>query len=224
MPGEIRLETPTSPDSLYLAREADLTEELLHRPAFTGDVLRLTDGKLGALVQHPCAMRRGVELAKRLLVCGLREWPSPPPDWSTGHFKRAFMPRLNENSYAIEFDDLDVIDRDDVAAATRVAVLSQSGVNLLVQRWIHHNSRVVIPTVTIDEQTSGPFEEADLLGEACSDLVNAGKDPHEALQMADAWLSGSQVDGGVSRRQLLGSAQERSTVRISMRRWLREIS
>ena len=78
---DVRLETPSNYDALYLARAGELVEFQL-RPAFTGDVYRLRD-RLVALVQHPCAMRKGTELVERLLVSEVvLNRGGVPADWS----------------------------------------------------------------------------------------------------------------------------------------------
>jgi hypothetical protein len=147
-----KLETPTDPAELYLARREDI-DGYLHRPWFTGDVVQLEDGRQVALVQHPYAMRRGTEIARRLLVCGVgRREGAAPRDWSTGHFKRMFLPEMDGPGLSsVEFEDIEVIDREDIATENRRVILSQTGVNLLVQRLIHHNNRILVPTITINE-------------------------------------------------------------------------
>lgn len=220
MSGAIQLETPINLDELYLATGAELVDFQM-RPAFTGDVFQLTDGRLVALIQHPCAMRRGASLTPKLLVCGVRDQiQNPPPDWSAGHFKKMFLPNLTGSNFVIDFDDIDVIPGSELGTATRLAILSTRGVNLLLQRWIFHNSRVVIPTITINIQSSGPFEEADLIQEAVESLTSGGRTINEAAQLADAWL-GESPNGSESRREELADPQHRSVVRAAMRKQLK---
>lgn len=207
MAEQARLETPRAPDELSMARGSEVGL-LAHRPVFTGDVLELADERLVAVVQHPCAIRHGHELAKRLLVCELRERKNPPPnDWSWGDYRRMFLPEMDGTSYAVEFDDVDVLPREVVEDVPRRAILAQVGVNLLMQRWVHHNTRVVVPTITIDDVTAGPFEEADLLGDACSDLVEAGIGPHDAVRRVDEWFGERSGRVGPARdaQQLAGA-------------------
>ena len=219
MPAEdVKLETPAQGEGIYLVQGDDIGE-LRYRPAFTGDVFRLQDGRNVALVQHPCAMRNGAQLAEKLLICRVLPYTQGiPADWSTGNFKRSFLPDLDGSNHTIEFVDLDVISRSELDAAERAAILSVRGVNLLVQRWIYHNSRVIIMTSTINAQTSGPYDEADLAGDACRELVDAGQDPQAAMLLVDDWL-GSVPDGGTDdRRRMLTDPQQKSAVRSSLRR------
>jgi hypothetical protein len=116
-------------------------------------------------------------------------------------------------------DNQDVLGRETLLPENRVAMLSSRGVNLLVQRWIYHNSRVTIPTITINSQVAGPFEEADLIQEATEDLVATGNfDDGKAANLVDEWLSMSESDGSAPRREILADPQQRSTVRTSLRR------
>ncbi len=69
-----------------------------------------------------------------------------------------------------------IVSPDQLQQAKRIACLSQFGVNLLLQRWIQHNSRVVVPTEKIDEATVSQFDEADLIE---PDLHRCGLAPFE---------------------------------------------
>jgi hypothetical protein len=218
----VSLETPSKASELYLAVTDEELEAFANRPVFTGDVLRLKSGQLVTLVQHPCAMRRGMALSPRLLVCGTKPFIQIPDDWSKGHFKRMFLPDMGARTLSIEFDDLDVVTRDDILEADRIAILSELGVNLLVQRWLHHNSRVIVPTITIHAQTTGPFEEADLVGEATDDLVEGGLSHEDAIRDVDEWLGLQQVESGPPRREMLNDPQSRGTIRSALRRHVRE--
>lgn len=212
-----RLETPAAAADLYHSQGPD-TADFQHRPAFTGDVLHLLDGRMVCPVQHPCTMRRGLRLQPKILVCAVGPFADRiPDDWSTGHFRRTFLPQMvGQEAYAVEFSDMDLVTAVEVGAADRVVILSAYGVNLLLQRWTNHNNRVVIPTMTINVQTAGPFEEADLVSEALDALIAAGDKYATAEAKVDAWL-GNRAGGGPSHRDRLSDAQSRSTVRRALR-------
>lgn len=97
---------------------------------------------------------------------------------------------------------------------TRVACLSLFGVNLLMQRWVHHNSRVVVPTWKYNDATVGVYEEADLTEEWCEDRLELGVSVHTATADCVAWLR--EEVGGRRRQMLLDDPQSRSTVRCQM--------
>jgi hypothetical protein len=138
-----------------------------------------------------------------------------------------FLPEMNEaGNFAVEFPEMELVTPAEIEGAERLVILSAYGVNLLVQRWTYQNNRVVIPTATINLQTAGPFEEADLVEEACSELTVKGEARHRAEAQIDDWLS-AHPTGALSRRERLNDPQARSTVRRELRsqldQWSREI-
>jgi hypothetical protein len=88
------LETPDDPESIYLARLDDVGE---HRPTFTGDIYRLGDGHMVMILQHPCALRRGVDLHPRLLVAPVSP-DSLRSNWAKAPFGTMPLPKLVESN------------------------------------------------------------------------------------------------------------------------------
>jgi len=229
------LESPGSNwDSLYRARGDEVVS---HRPIFTGDVfervevhgLGETKTKTVMVAQHPCALRyNGVDLHPRLAVVEVRTHRLiPAEDWS-GHVSKMPLPELiptvtsGRRNQAAFFDELYLASPEALAPEKRIACLSQTGVNLLLQRWVNHNSRVVIITARYQEVSSSAFEEADLIEEWCEDRLEAGLSVHDATVEAVKWLR-EDDGGGVTRQRLLEDPQSRSTVRSQMRAVLRSL-
>lgn len=213
----VNLETPDSEESLYVARGEDAALFEM-RPRFTGDVLQM-DADLGIILQHPCAIRRGIGLVDSLLLASVFSIEGPvPTNWAEGHFKKFFLPDLlgDGTNFSATFASPVVRSAADVASAERLAILSPQGVNLLLQRWVHHNTRVAIPTPTLNDVTVGPFEEADLVGDVCADLVEKGGSRAKAEVLLDAWL-GESHQGGSDRRTALEDPQQRSVIRQQAR-------
>jgi len=104
----------------------------------------------------------------------------------------------------------------------RVAILSQFGVNILLQRWVHYNSRVVVPTTTFFDQTSGVYEESDLIEEWCEERALAGIMIDIAAKECVDWLRETKPDS-TRRQDSLNSPQSRSAVRKELRIRLKEI-
>lgn len=221
-------------DTLYRARG---DEVVCHRPVFTGDVFdKVTVQSLGEIrtkkvmvLQHPCALRtNGVDLQPRLFVAEVRPHPVIPAEGWTGHVAKMPLPELvpmltsAKRHQAAFFDAPYLVGPNALNLDQRIACLSQAGVNLLLQRWVHHNSRAVIPTTTYQEVSSPAYEEADLIEEWCEERVEAGVDIHDAATEAVKWLR-EDAGGGVIRQQLLDDPQSRSTVRRQMRAALREL-
>jgi hypothetical protein len=231
------LEAPCGDDAdwslLYRARGDEVVP---HRPIFTGDVFEkvvvqypdgLTKHKNVIIVQHPCAMRsNGVDLVLRLLVAEVRNHRVISPGEWTGYGKNMPLPDLvptvetGRRNQAGFFDELHLVGPQ--ALQDRIACLSQLGVNLLLQRWIHHNSRVVVPTFTLNEVTSGVFEEADLIEEWCEDRTTSGDTVEQATKECVAWLR-EDGGGGLMRQRMLEDPQNRSGIRKQMRIALRAL-
>lgn len=181
-------EEPATWPALYLAVGPDVADG---RPTFTGDVYADVVPALGAepvsviVLQHPCALRvDGVRLVPRVLVAELRSRPAlTAKEWTT--FSR-WMPLPGLHPQVVErkkqlgaaFLELHIVDPS--ALVSRVACLSELGVNTLMQRWTHHNSRVIVETTKFGEVTGGPFAEAELVEEWCLDRAVAGLSTAEA--------------------------------------------
>ena len=228
-------DTPAHWSKLYRSRSDD--EVALHRPTFSGDVLTgtsvtLPDGTQttidAMIVQHPCALRSdGVKLNPGILVAEVRDHQEVRSEKWGGFLKRMPIPdiaRAPEGQKPLHraafFDVVHVA--SSARLGKRIASMSQFGVNLMLQRWVHHNSRVVVPTFTYNEQTSGVFEEADLVEEWCGELDGV-VDAEQATRDAVGWLREPSVPGGEMRQRLLADPQHRSQIRTDMRAHLRAL-
>jgi hypothetical protein len=225
---------PGLPDwgSLYRARGDEVQAR---RSIFTGDVyLKVEVQTLGAtrtrpvmILQHPCALRSdGITLHPRLLVAEVRTHPLiAAEDW-TRHVSKMPLPELipdatsGKRHQAAFFDDLYLVAPENLIPEKRIACMSQTGVNLLLQRWVHHNSRMVVPTWQYQETSSGAYEEADLIEEWCEERMQADVTAAEATVDAMTWLR-EDLDGVQTRQQRLGDPQQQSAVRREMRGALR---
>lgn len=212
-------------DLIYRARGDEVSET---RPVFTGDVyadvpLPGSTGKVKprvvAVLQHPCSMRKnGVDLVWQVLVAEVsarRELPEG--DWATGYFSLMPLPDLRPDvtssarHQAANFDNLYMVPPE--ALTSRIASLSPHGVNLLLQRWVHFSSRVIVPTEVFQVQTASFYEEADLIEDWC-DESNSG-DQRADVAACVAWLREDR--GGQTYQDLLKNTQMHSKVRKEMR-------
>lgn len=217
--------------SLYRATLNDVQES---RPVFTGDVFTdvavLGDPKVrisALLLQHPCALRaNGVDLVPRLLVAEVRAGDLIPPNKWNGNYKVMPLPELGGEGrhYQAHLREPYLVQPDALRSATRIACMSQIGVNLLLQRWVHHNSRVVVPTFEYQRTTAAQFEEADLVEDWCVDLAEEPSEIADETAAAHAWLRENSSTPGKRWQDLLEDEQTRSTVRIAMRKHIKELS
>jgi hypothetical protein len=214
-------------DILYLARGDD--ELVPHRPIFTGDVFKgvqvqppRAEAKVKTVmvIQHPCAMRPdGVALAESILVAEVRRFPVLPPDkWDTSG-KIMPLPDLlpdvasNRRHQAALFDNTYHVHPSDLL--NRTACLSPRGVNLLLQRWVYHSSRVIVPSFDFDAAISHVYEQADIIEEWCGIAIAGGRGLDEAINDAHEWLQ--EIDGGLTREKALQTPGRRSLIRRKAR-------
>jgi len=233
------LEAPCPPgssewDELYRARG---DEVVTYRPLFTGDICDHTpvitpDGqehtKTVMVVQHPCALRtNGIDLVGRLLVAEVRRHRViPSADW-TKFIKLMPLPDLvptvdtGMRHRAAFLSELYLADPSKLGP--RLACLSPLGVNLLLQRWVHQNSRVVVEAHRYNEVTCGPYEEADLTEDWCQERIGDGLTQDEATAECLDWLRQPHNEGGVLRQHLLADPQRRASVRQAARAHVRSL-
>jgi hypothetical protein len=221
-------------DELYRARG---DEVVAHRPAFTGDIFDTTqvltpDGtahtKTVMVVQHPCALRtNGVDLAGRLLVAEVRTHRVIPSEEWTNFIKLMPLPDLvpsvdtGRRNRAAFFSELYLADPNRLGP--RLACLSPLGVNLLLQRWVNHSSRVVVASHQYNEVTCGPYEEADITEDWCAERLPDGLNVREATAECLGWLRQTHTAGGPMRQQLLEDHQRRTLVRQAARAYVRSL-
>lgn len=226
------METPEDPADLYRACGDEIVTA---RPVLTGDVFNEvkiidTDGtthhKMVMVLDHPCSLRTdGVNLMPRLTVAEVRS--RQPGKWE-GCFNRFFLPAPfpgadgPKQPSAAFFDACYHISPEQLQAGTRLACLSNFGLNLLLQRRVHHFSRVVVPTFEFQNANEGVYEEADLIEEWCLDRELDGLKPLDAAAEAVSWLR--EEEDGARRQDLLKDSQRRSTVRRQARAHVRELS
>lgn len=216
--------------ALYRARGDEVAAT---RPIFTGDVftgveLPGSTGKIKArsvlVLQHPCSMRtNGVDLAWKVLVVEVANRKElDEQSWVGGHFNLMPLPGLRPDiasqsqHQAANFDNLYTV--APALLTSRIASLSPFGVNILLQRWVHYSSRVVVPTHTFHEQTVAFYEEADLIEEWCDEA--SSEDLQAATQACLNWLRTDR--DGSTYQELLKDPQSHSMIRRAMRKALKE--
>lgn len=231
---DVTLEFPGSdvnPDwaALYLYRGPEVVSA---RPVFTGDVffdvevqgVGAIEHKKVLVIQHPCALRsNGIDLTDSLMVAEVVPTKLMAVSQWSGNYRLMPLPELvdaGEQHYAGSFTSPYLAIPDSLDLAKRVACMSTLGVNLLLQRWVYYNSRVVVPTRNYDEAVSAQYEEADSIEEWCSIREPHGITVAAATIEAATWLS-DDGGGGIARRVQLENRQYRSNIRKAMRRYVK---
>lgn len=217
---------------LYLYRGNEVVEA---RPVFTGDVffdvevqgVGAVEQKNVLVIQHPCALRsNGVDLTDTLMVVEvIHDRLFKQSEW-LGNYRLMPLPELTDGDpphFSGAFTSPYLVIPNSLDPKKRVACMSPYGVNLLLQRWVYHNSRAAILTKIYDDATSAQYVEADGIEEWCTTRQNRGISIDEATLEATGWLN-DKAGSGVPRRDMLDNPQWRSNVRKAMRKFARELN
>lgn len=223
------LESPASPDDIYDARDEDVQP---YRPIFTGDVFEVIGEESPGtwmVLQHPCTLRgNGVDLVDTVLVA-----PVAPRSGLRSEMakEKLYLFPLRDlrgvgNHEAADFASVTVVASRLLSLDHRIAVLSQEGVNLLLQRWVHHNSRVVVHTDRFNTASLAEYEEADLAAEWAEARVDAGEDVASAQHSFHEWIRGpwTSEPNSDSRQIRLRVAAHQVAVRKAMRVHLKALT
>lgn len=209
------------PSQLYRALGTDVSQL---RPVFTGDVFQdvsfalpgaTTKPREFIVLTHPCSMRRdGVVLTKRLLVAVVKQRAVTAHGWPVdGMFDLMPLPDLDAEGgeFVAEFDNVAVVESSQLDRSKRVAVLELTGLNLLMQRFVHQLTRVVVATSEFANATLPLYEEIDLTEDWVSYATDQGHAADTAERTCHEWLRESV--GDKSRQEMLRDPQSRSFIR-----------
>jgi hypothetical protein len=226
------MEKPRSAADLYRALGDDVE---IARPILTGDVFVDVDvidadgsrRRMAVMIlDHPCSLRSdGVNLVPRLTTAEVTSVAEAGP-WR-GAYNRMHLPELrlgndrDRRHSAAFFDQCYQVSPAQPEAAHRIACLSTLGINLLLQRRVHHFSRVVVPTSKFQEVNEGVYEEADIVEEWCWLREEDHVKTLDAAAECMSWLR--EVNDGVRRQDLLKDQQQRSSVRQQMREKIKRL-
>ncbi len=174
------LEAPDRPELLYEYRQSDEPAPDT-RPLAQGDVLRsvaLPNGDvldLAMIVAHPCSMRQGGKLRERLVVAEVAAHQNVPArKWPTGFFDFFPLPELDDSGQPVSvyFHSLHSVVTQQLESCERVAVLTEYGQMVLLQRWIYHMARLVVDPQELTELIVPVQDELSMQ----MDWVEAGLD------------------------------------------------
>lgn len=236
---KLRLETPPLTQSgkdldwsaIWLYRGSGIAQRK-HRPVNTGDVfigvpvfdLGEAVTKSVMVLQHPCAIRSdGVELLDRILVVEVAEHVNmcTEGDWK-GNYNLMPLPRIHgskpdkDKHYAAFFERLYVTTPVALDRKLRRGAMSLEGICLLMQRWSHHNTRVVVPTKYFHNVVGPQYVETTGVEEWCATRMALGVEEVVAAAEANKWL-GQPGDIGIPYRKLLENPEYHNGVIKAMR-------
>ena len=135
------------------------------------------------------------------------------------------LPDLIETGvlYVADFDEIGRTSAEVLVAGTRVACLSDYGVNVLQQRLVWYMTRLEVPTHTFHDAFAHTLEEAELLEDWNDTVCGAGFPEEESTTKFDAFLC-SDMGGGRTLQNDLKDPQLRSAVRTACRTEARHLA
>lgn len=142
-----------------------------YRPFLTGDIFvdvevpGFDETQAVMIVGHPCGIRNGVELADRVPVVIVQDYQAvPPSQWPKGFFSKFPLPEIDGigASPAGELNELAMVASRNLERSKRRAVLSEPGILLLQQRFVHSLTRTVVQIERFHEQEEHVLYEAEL--------------------------------------------------------------
>lgn len=180
------LAAPDDPLDLWHARTAaDIDAD---RMLMQGDIV-VVGSEPVCIVAHACSMRRGTQLHATQTVAPIRD--HQVSDWG-GSYDWMPLPEapIPEIAYpAANIRELRSELTASLQSATRIAVLSEIGVQLLQQRLAYHDTRVAIELEALAEQTAPILMEANLHEEWVTALgLETEPDFHDLLEADDRKL------------------------------------
>lgn len=206
------LEPAGDPERLYLARGDDVNPA---RPIFSGDVFDRVEipgvGTTSAIViGHPCSIRgRNGSLQDRMPVAAVEDHQDhPPKSWAKGFYDRMPLPGLPlpGEYHAARLGEFGLSATSSLQGSTRVACLSEPGINQLQQRLVFHQTRLEVPLATFQEAFDHTYEEAELLENWVTELEGVVDEP---VSEFESWIR----YGSPSRQQRLLDYAERAPIR-----------
>lgn len=238
-----KLETPSDVDGevnwagIWLSRYTKgRAVALQHRPIMTGDVFfDVPVHGVGevmnldvVILQHPCAMRNGPKLISQLLVAVVETFQDPVKDnlrhrsqWERNYTLMPLPmmndgPESDDENLAGFFVEPVLVRAADLDKAKRRACMTPEGVALLLQRWVHHNSRGIIPRWRYERIIRVPYMESNAIADWCE--VRGPDIGVEAAELeAERWLS-AQDEYGSPRRLMIDVEHVRAKFRKTMRK------
>lgn len=224
------LAVPSSAGELYDARSGETS---LARPLMQGDVLRnidipgLEDGPGPAIIMmHPCSMRTGSTLRKRLTVVrvgphrrlALSQWPE-------GDFDFMPLPDLmgecvDDPPLAARFRDIGSVKTAGLDLRSRIAVLSTRGLLYLQQRYVYSQTRVVVDLETLLAHVAPVLDEVELQEgwvEAALEASAGNAEELEVVRQAEGEFQDFMGAADSHLRRSLREPLRRSEVRRAVR-------
>ena len=225
------LAIPSSHDELYYARgDVPLTRPLMQGDVFKDVAIPGIDDhrELAMVMMHPCSMRTGPTLRKRLTVVRVDRQPTLSlAQWPDTHYDYMPLPDLkgegiDTSPFASCFRDIGSVATTDLGLKKRIAILSTRGLLYLQQRYIHSQTRVVVDLETLLAQMEPVFDEIELQEDWADAALGANEKSDEeivaSIQLAEREFQKFLSDSDDDLREGLKNQFRRTEIRRAVRK------
>jgi hypothetical protein len=167
------------------------------------------------VVAHPCAMRSGVPLNKRITVAPVHNYQRIEGEGWDGNLRVMPLAELVPGkNYAARFVDITAAPSELLALDRRIATLSDTGIYVLQQRLIKHYTRFEIDIPALAKESASVLwemhQQRDWIENVYDDEIDWTSENLQAEEIAfDAWLR----EGEPSRRDRLKSDHTHTDLR-----------
>jgi hypothetical protein len=196
------------------------------RPIFQGDVydrieLPFYDSLVMVqVVGHPCAIRRGTELAERIIVAPIMRSKAITGSGWDGNIKLMPLADLCEDGehWATHFPDITALPREFLSPDKRVASLSNRGILVLQQRLIKHYTRLVVDIAALQAKSEPVLIEAEMERDWIDAILGAACDDVDAITQQSSAFDEWMREGDPDRRNRLQDEINHTDIRRQSRR------
>jgi hypothetical protein len=217
-------------ESLYDERgDVSRARPLLQGDVFDGIVLPgFGDQPMKVqIINHPCAMRTGANLAPRITVAPVEPYPrvTGQRGWD-GNLRVMPLPELtDEKHFATKLVDVTAAPAELLTRARRIATLSHQGIYVLQQRLIKHYTRVDMPLELLRRESASVLAEGELQWDWVEEVLTEAEQADESAieaeaKVFDVWMG----EGDPSPRELLRNEIHHADVRRQAQRTARDRS
>jgi len=179
------------------------------------------------IINHPCAMRTGANLAPRITVAPVEPHPQVigQRGWDGNLRVMPLSELIEEKHFAAKLVDVTAAPAELLTRARRIATLSHQGIYVLQQRLIKHYTRVEMPLELLRRESAAVLTEGVLQWDWIEDVLTEAEQANESAIEAEAkafdtWLG----EGDPSRRELLRDEIHHTDVRKQAQRAARDRS
>ena len=200
----------------------------LSRMIFQGDIFRDVclpgfgpELHVVQIVAHPCSMRAGTRLNKRVTVAPVVRHQKVSGSAWNGHFGVMPLAELQEDAihYAATFNDITAAPSAELTLEKRIASLTDRGIYVLQQRLIKHYTRLEVEPAVLARESAIPIWELHQLRDWIETVLeDETRWTAENLEIEESAFAAWLDEGAPTRRERLKTDHHHSELRRAAHR------